>query len=184
MARWSSTGASALDQMEHAHRTVGRRAAQQLNQAYLVLLSSHFQLFCRDLHTETVDLLLRNQPPSTLPVIRLVLLQARKLDSGNPNAGNLGADFGRLGMAFWPEVKALHRCNPGRHAALEQMAVWRNAIAHQDFTSAAAKILNGRATIRLAEVRRFRRACDGFAIAFDAAALAYINTVVGPHSRW
>ena len=170
--------------MEHAHRAVGRRAGLQLNQAYLVLLSSHFQLFCRDLHTETVDLLLREQSPSMLTIVKAVLLQARKLDSGNPNAGNLGADFGRIGMTFWPDVKALHPINTRRHAALEQMMVWRNAIAHQDFTSAAARPLNGSTAIRLGEVRRFRRACNGLAIAFDAAALRYIKTLVGPQSRW
>ena len=34
------------------------------------------------------------------------ILFGRKLDHGNPNAGNLGADFGRLGLPFWSAVDA------------------------------------------------------------------------------
>src|SRR5579884_2178893 len=57
---WSTVRAASLDEVENAHRSVGgtgpgrRYATQQINQAYAVLLSSQFQAFCRDLHTECV----------------------------------------------------------------------------------------------------------------------------------
>ena len=57
---WSVMRAAALDEIEHAHRSVGgtgrgrRYLTQQLNQAYAVLLSSQFQGFCLDLHEECV----------------------------------------------------------------------------------------------------------------------------------
>jgi hypothetical protein len=34
------------------------------------------------------------------------LLFGRMLDRGNPNAGNIGSDFNRLGLAFWSLVDA------------------------------------------------------------------------------
>jgi hypothetical protein len=58
---WSARRAAALDEIEHAHRSVGgtgpgrRYLTQQINQAYAVLLSSEFQGFCRDLHMECAD---------------------------------------------------------------------------------------------------------------------------------
>ena len=60
---WLTARASALDEIEQAHRSVGgtgrgrRYATQQINQAYAVLLSSQFQGFCRNLHEECADYL-------------------------------------------------------------------------------------------------------------------------------
>src|SRR5260370_42071330 len=61
---WSRRRGAALDEIEHAHRSVGgtgpgrRYLTQQINQAYVVLLSSQFQGFCRDLPTDCADYLL------------------------------------------------------------------------------------------------------------------------------
>jgi hypothetical protein len=58
---WRVDCAAALDEIEAAHGAVGgagpgrRTATQQINYAYAVLLSSQFQRFCRDLHTEACD---------------------------------------------------------------------------------------------------------------------------------
>lgn len=55
---WKSTAKGALDEIAAAHAAVGgqgpgrRYATQEINHAYAVLLSSQFQRFCRDLHTE------------------------------------------------------------------------------------------------------------------------------------
>ncbi|HLQ44895.1 MAG TPA: hypothetical protein VK137_09220, partial [Planctomycetaceae bacterium] len=73
-------------------------ATQQLNHAYAVLLSSQFQGFCRSLHAECSGHLLSGV---TAPRLKRILSQefdqGRKLDRGNPNPGNIGADFSRLG---------------------------------------------------------------------------------------
>ena len=128
LERWYVEAAAALDRMEQAHHAIGgsargrRYATQQINQSYLVLLSSHFQRFCRDLHSEAVDHLLAGIDARIRPIVHGALTTGRKLDQGNPNPGNLGADFGRLGMSFWPDVNALHRHNPGRQQRLDLMA--------------------------------------------------------------
>src|SRR6202521_1860560 len=94
---WSARRAAALDEIEGAHRSVGgtgpgrRYATQQINQAYAVLLSSQFQAFCRNLHTECVNYLVAPVPSLDLrDMYRSGLVLNRKLDRGNPNPGNIG----------------------------------------------------------------------------------------------
>jgi hypothetical protein len=41
-----------------------------------------------------------------VPIVHSELTRERKLDRGNPTPGNIGTDFGRLGMTFWNDVKA------------------------------------------------------------------------------
>src|SRR5262245_57711450 len=93
---WSGWRAAELDELEHAHRSVGgtgpgrRYLTQQINQAYAVLLLSQFQGFCRDLHAECVDHLAASVvSPMLLATFRDNLLFGRKLDSGNANVGNI-----------------------------------------------------------------------------------------------
>src|SRR5580658_10831242 len=99
LQKWFAERVAALADIESAHRAVrgsgpgARAATQQVNQAYAVLLSSQFQAFCRDLHSEAVDCICRTLSPTALQtVVHLRLIEGRKLDQGNPNPGNLGAD--------------------------------------------------------------------------------------------
>lgn len=61
LVHWSSKRSVGLEEIESAHRSVGgtgrgrRYATSQINQAYVVILSSQFQGFCRDLHSESTD---------------------------------------------------------------------------------------------------------------------------------
>src|SRR4051812_34725088 len=105
---WSVQRAATLDEIEHAHRAVGGRGpgrrflTQQINQAYAVLLSSQFQGFCRDLHEECVSWLVSfAASPALAAIHRANLLFGRKLDAGNPNAGNIGSDFNRFEFSLW-----------------------------------------------------------------------------------
>jgi hypothetical protein len=184
LLEWSAGRAAALDEMEHAHRSVGgsgpgrRYLTQHLNQAYAVLLSSQFQGFCRDLHDESVRHLVK---PVASAVLRATyegsLLLGRKLDAGNPHPGNIGADFGRFGFAFWPAVAADSPRNPNRQVALEALNRWRNAIAHNAFAPDMYK--GSRPSLPLAQVQDWRRACDGLAHSFDNVLGAYLRSVTG-----
>lgn len=140
---WNENRLQALGSVERAHAAIvgkgpGRRyLTQQINQAFAVLLSSQFQGFCRDLHSECVDSLGNGiAPASAQEVARLNLLKGRKPDTGNPNPANLGSDFNRFGanFKFVDELLAYDASNLDRKAKLEELSVWRNAIAHQDFT--------------------------------------------------
>jgi hypothetical protein len=125
--------------MEAAHAALGgtgpgrRHATQQINQAYAVMLSSQFQLFCRDLHTEAADVLTQavGVPDVRLTILRAALTEGRKLDFGNPNPGNIGSDFDRLGLSFWGELGHAFPDIARLRNSLEELNRWRNAIAHQ-----------------------------------------------------
>jgi hypothetical protein len=180
---WQIRGRRQLDEIEAAHAAVGgvgpgrRSATQQINQAFAVLLSSQFQRFCRDLHSEAADYLTVSINPQQLRyVLRSQLVENRKLDTGNPNPGNLGSDFGRLGISFWASVLAQDPRNSARRARLENLNRWRNAIAHQDFDPVT---LGGRTELRISEVRRWRKACEALAEQFDTAIATYLATISG-----
>jgi hypothetical protein len=177
--RWNNDAQAALDEIEEAHRAVGgagrgrRYATLQVNHAYVTLLSSQFQGFCRDLHTEAIDVVISAITPRVLgAIVGNLLVQGRKLDAGNPNPGNLGSDFGRLGMVFWPTVTSLDRRNPTRQAALETLNTWRNAVAHQDWSKVGPDLW-------LSQVQRWRSACRALAQHFDAAVGTYLASLVG-----
>ena len=183
LQEWNNTRAARLDEIEHAHARVGgtgpgrRYATQQINQAYAVLLSSQFQGFCRDLHSESLDHIVRAVRPVALQTaLRAEFVFRRTLDTGNPNPGNIGSDFNRFGLLFWSEVRGHDTRNEQRQKALGELNEWRNAIAHQDFDPAK---LGGTTTLQLSQVREWRGAVSGLARSFDVTLSRYIATLVG-----
>jgi hypothetical protein len=181
LTKWATEGRNALDEIEAAHRSVGgsgrgrRYATLQINHAYAVLLSSHFQSFCRALHSECVDHLVQMIPDARLRVVvRVSLIIARKLDRGNPTPGHIGSDFDRLGLRFWDEIKALDRRNVRRKEGLEELTMARNAIAHQDFSKAPVA-----ANLQLRLVRSWRQSCDQLARSFDDVMRIYLTGIIG-----
>lgn len=180
--RWRTTRIAALDQLEAAHRSVGgaapgrRYATEQINQAYAILLSSQFQGYCRDLHSESAVFFVQGITPAILrTACHTALVLNRRLDMGNPNPGNLGADFNRFGLVFWDDVRTLDGRNQGRQSRLEELNLWRNAIAHQDFRATALAAT----PLRLQAIRRWRRACDRLASAFDEVMRLHLQSVAG-----
>lgn len=177
---WQSVRSTSLDEIEEAHRSVdgsarGRRyATQQINHAYAVLLAAQYQAFCRDLHTESVWHLSRAVQLTPLQgVIRDEFALDRKLDRGNPTPGNIGADFNRLGLEFWKEVKARDRYASSRRYKIERLSLWRNAIAHQDFKTI------GPGSLQLKHVQVWRVACNHLAVQFDLVMCDHLTKVTG-----
>ena len=170
LQKWRTSGLKALDEIESAHRFIGggrlgQVAAQQITQAYVVLLSSHFQRFCRDLHSESADHLVDATTASHVAaVFRARFAEGRKLNFGNPNPGNIGADLAHLGIDVWPELHARSRHNSPRQKKLQTLCEWRNAVAHHDFRKPA---LQGRSDLNRTEVRTWRAACNGLAVDLD-----------------
>src|SRR5215213_214748 len=101
LIRWRRERADALDEIESAHAVIGgtqrgrRYATRQINYAYAALLSSHFQGFCRDLHSECVDHIAAPMPQSLRAFVRAEFFWNRKVDRGNPHPGAVGEDFDR-----------------------------------------------------------------------------------------
>jgi len=138
-------------------------------------LSSQFQGFCRDLHSECIDHLLAATPLGLQAVLRTQFLWGRTLDRGNPNPGNIGSDFGRFGLAFWTAVHNHHHLNQRRRQYLEELNEWRNAIAHQDFDPAS---LGGK-VLHLPLVRQWRSSLNALAASFDDVMRSHLQTLLG-----
>jgi hypothetical protein len=188
--QWNTVRAAKLDEIEAAHRGIGgvgpgrRYATEQINHAYAVLLASQFQGFCRDLHSDCVNSIVRSVAlvGTSSPVVLQSALRAefvlnRSLDRGNATPGSIGADFNCLGVQFWARVEAASPRNARRKVLLERLNAWRNAIAHQDFDP---NKLGGTLTLRLEHVRRWRRACNKLALPFDRIMHRHLVTVTGP----
>ena len=172
LLRWQREARAELDDIADAHTAVGgagrarRVATVQINHAYAVMLSSQFQRFCRDLHTEAIGHMCAAVPTAwTRPILRRRLNESRKLDTGNPNPGNIGSDYGRLGIDVWSVMRARSARTSGRMLRLEQLNRWRNAIAHLDFADEAGSrpgrrshrpVARGRAWLALRLRRAFR----------------------------
>jgi hypothetical protein len=174
--------AAALDEIEAAHAHIGgtgrgrRYATQQVNRAYAVLLSSEFQGFCRDLHSECADHVVATAPAHTQDVIGAQFLWGRSLDRGNPQAGGIGSDFGRFALPFWDEVCALHAQNQRRRELLDELMAWRNAIAHNDFDPA---IFGLDPVLHLVQVRAWRSALNVLCQAFDTVMRQHLTGMLG-----
>lgn len=183
LRRWREERLPSFAQIEAAHAGIvgvgpGRRyTTQQVNQAFVMLLSSQFQGFCRDLYSECVDAFCISMPNANAEdALRTLLTQGRKLETGNPNPGNLGSDFGRFGIELWPAIRADHADNERRRTELERLNAWRNAIGHQDFNKPD---LQGRTTISFAQVRSWRAVCRGLAKSLDRVMRAHLSALTG-----
>jgi len=83
----------------------------------------------------------------------------------------------RRRMLRWVDALNAHDpANGDRNWALTELNVWRNAIAHQQFTH---KDLDGRNTVRLQDVRGWRAACEALATELDAIVGAQVATITG-----
>jgi hypothetical protein len=184
--KWRTVRAEELDRIEHAHSAVGVTgrgrwyATQQVNQAYVILLASHFQGFCRELYAESAEFLVGLVNPTYLqPIIQEEWRRNCQLDRGNAQPGSIGADFGRLVDSFWPRVKLHDPLDEHQFKQrLDEMNKWRNAIAHQDFSDFQAP-----ANLRLAQIRQWRGNCNRLARIFDNVMSDRLQSLTGT-SPW
>lgn len=181
-ARWETERRRELDELERAQAAAasverGRRLTRHINLAYTVMLSAQLQGFCRQLHSEATDYLIANLQPVTFRVIaKRQLVLGRKLDTGNPNPGNLGSDFSRFGLDLWPSLMALGGRYRVVQSKLEELNAWRNAIAHEALDPTR---LGGRTTVVLATIRSWRSACNDLVRAMDRVLGAHLTSLVG-----
>jgi len=185
LTAWSTSSAAALSQLEAAHAAVGgtragrRTNTLQLNYAYVLLLSAHFQAYCRGLHTDVAQLLVDASDPEIGAVLDINLAFNRQLDRGNAQPATLGADFNRFDFEFWTVVKATDARNEARQRKLEELNAWRNAIAHHDIDTRRADLHPHEVT--LAACRTWRGALNGLARSFDRVLSDRLQTLIGTH---
>lgn len=185
LEKWQTVRAAEMDELENAHRSVGgigrgrRYMTRQINHAYTVLLASQFQGYCRDLHSECSRAVVNVVQPVN---VRSLLEEAltggrktlyRKLDSGNANWGNIVEDFERLHINLKDEIEKSSPLYARWIKSLEELNVWRNAIAHQNFTKVSAS------AVQLKQVRKWRTDLKEMAITMDATLYTYLSVFIG-----
>jgi len=182
---WRNGGKAEIDELVAAHYAVGgtgpgrRTATQQINYALVLQLASQFQRYCRDLHGLCADAMVNAAPPTYRRALLLALTSGRKLDSQSAQPASLGSDFGRFGVEFWPVVDALGPQFPGRRRKLEQVSLWRNAIAHQDFRRLSKEPVTQGTRVDLDTVKSWRSALDQLAGGIDRAMGRELGAIVG-----
>ncbi len=127
---------------------------------YVLLLSAHFQGFCRDLYTECAQIVVTKIRVSLRTLMQRQFSAHRKLDHGNPNFQNLKDDFERFGITL--NLPAADPVNSSRLNDLSVMNKWRNVAAHH------MAIPTGVPPLTLPLLRAWRSSCDGLATSLDA----------------
>ena len=105
------------------------RLAEENLRGYVVLLSAHFQGFCRDLHTEAAQVIASKVRSSLQTLIQGQCCVQRALDHGNPTVENIARDFDRFSF----NLKAALAVDPANYHRLQHLAdlnKWRNVAAH------------------------------------------------------
>jgi hypothetical protein len=178
---WQSKRRKALDEFVTIRRSIDtvhtgtRHARQQIHEAFVLMLCAQFQGFCRDLHSEGIDHVANRIQSMALRTMLIAQFRfGRKLDTGNPNAGNIGSDFNRFGIDFW---KAVLQNNPGLKTHQDNLATmneWRNAIAHQSFDPMK---LGGSTVLKRSQSNAWRMSCDRLASVFDSVLADHLTLV-------
>jgi hypothetical protein len=109
------------------------RLVEENLRGYVVLLSAHFQGFCRNLYTEATQIIVSKVRPTLQVLIQAQFSAHRALDHGNPNADNIAKDFDRFGF----DIKAALAADPANALRRQHLATlnrWRNVAAHQGTT--------------------------------------------------
>lgn len=125
--------------------------------AYALLLSAHFQGYCRDLYAESAQLIVSRIRSRLQVIVQEQFTAHRNLDHGNPNLANIRADFERFGFTL--DLPIADSANSARLNHLNQLNKWRNVAAHGGApTGNPPTIL---------DLQMWRVSCDGLAVSLD-----------------
>jgi hypothetical protein len=172
---WRTTQQAELDRLDGQLRLVGgstpdeRAVRRVLVDSIVVQLAGHFQRYCRDLYGEAVDFLVKQvQPKFASDILNVRLMEGIQLARGNAHPGSLTTDFRRLGLDVWKELAQHDPRNTRRRERLEQLSVWRNAVAHQDPGAASRRTALLKGTGRnVHTIRIWRHNCSALAHDLD-----------------
>ena len=179
LQEWRTTQRAELDRLEAAVRASPRALRPLLVDAYILLLAGQFQLYCRRLHDEAVGIVAAHLRPAGTAVILEELGLNRRLDRGNAHAAALSDDFRWLGSHLWTELVGMDRRNGRRRTRLDQLNVWRNAIAHQALPLREAHAATAADTARTFRCARLWRAnCSTLALQLDRFVKKRLNIML------
>jgi hypothetical protein len=138
---------------------------------YVVLLSAHFQGFCRDLYTEAAQLVVSRVSPRLRTLTLAQFIAHCVLDHGNPNIDNLAKDFDRFGFDLRTEIN-MDPANAARRQHLAALNQWRNVAAHQ-----RTRLPVG-GSLTLVALQSWRSSCDGLATSLDGVVYNQLRSIL------
>jgi hypothetical protein len=136
---------------------------------YVLMLSAHFQGFCRDLYTECSQIVVSKTRATLQPLIQGQFTSKLKLDRGNPTLQSLKEDFERFDFTL--HLSTADPANPARLTLLDHMNQWRNAAAHHGNPP-------GGIILDLASLRDWRNACTGLATSLDGIMYTQLRRIL------
>lgn len=137
---------------------VNPELADENIRGFILLLSAHFQGYCRDLYAECAQILCFRVRPTLRTIVQEQFASNLSLDRGNPNLENIKNDFNRFGFSL--DMSAVDPANHARLAELKQLNQWRNIVAHY------GTLPSGGLT-PLSTIQGWRSSCDGLAASLD-----------------
>jgi len=145
--------------------------AEESLRAFVMLLSGHFQGFCRDLYAECAQLLVNNVPPGLQGTIQVQCTADLRINRNNPTIDTLRKDFERFASTL---DFGANPANGPRVTHLGHLNKWRNAVAHQKATAPA-----GIPPLILANVQAWLVSCDGLANWLDGIMYDTMRKILG-----
>jgi hypothetical protein len=140
---------------------------------YLMLLSAHFQGFCRDLHSECIQIAAIALIPSMQAMFQSQCQAGRQLDGANPKYSTLRKDFERFGLDL-ASTLAANPANSPRITHIDHLNLWRNYAAHH-LTS--MPVQGGPFTVVTIQI--WKNDCDGLATELDGIMYNQLQVLIG-----
>jgi hypothetical protein len=141
---------------------------------YTLLLSAHFQGFCRALYSEGAQIISAAVPPGLQATVQIQFSTKLSLNRVNPTIATLRDDFERFGFTL--DLAAADPANPLRLTHLGQLNHWRNTAAHHLTAPPPSGIP---AVLNLADVHNWRTSCDGLATSLDGIMYNELQKILG-----
>jgi len=145
--------------------------AEESLRASVMILSGHFQGFCRDLYLECGTVFSASIAAGLQGIIQMQFAAELKLNSSNPTIETIRKDFERF--AFTLDFNA-DPANAPRVTNLGHLNKWRNTVAHQKVVVPA-----GVPPLTLAAVQDWRVSCDELATWLDGVMYNELLTILG-----
>ncbi len=140
--------------------------------AFVMLLSGHFQEFCRDLYSECVQAVAMAIPAQLSWVIQLQCNVKLDIEKSNPRIEILKSDFDRYGTDLGLKLSR-DPANAQRITHLDILNKWRNYSAHR----AARKPVIG--ALDLPHIRIWQKTCDELVTELDRIMYNQMKVLIG-----
>ena len=164
LTRWMNDRTPRLNEVDgqciacHAVVPANPNLVDENIRGFILLLSAHFQGFCRDLYTECAQIIASKVRPTLQVLFQQQFTAGRSLDHGNPNIDSIKKDFNRFGFSL--NMAVSDPANNARLADLRRLNEWRNIVAHHGAVPPGGLPL-------LPTIQGWRISCNGLATSLD-----------------